>query len=107
VVYGVDADLESKEENRGEHLRRLAEVANIMLDAGVILVVTAAELTMEDLEIVKTTVDPDRIETIWVGEQVTTDVVADVLVGNVDQDVERLDRITRMLEDKGMIFRPW
>ncbi len=107
VVYGVDADIESKEENRGEHLRRLAEVANIMLDAGVILVVTAAELTQEDLEIVKTTVDPERIETIWVGEQVTTDLMADVLVGNLDQEAERLDRITRMLEDKGMIFRPW
>ncbi|MGH7657329.1 MAG: elongation factor 1-alpha C-terminal domain-related protein, partial [Gemmatimonadales bacterium] len=107
VVYGVDADIERKDENRGEHLRRLAEVANIMLDAGVILVVTAADLTQEDLEIIKTTVDPDRIETIWVGDPVTTDLVADIMVTDHDQEQDTLDRITRVMEDKGMIFRPW
>ena len=44
VLYGVDADIERKQENRLEHMRRLAEVANLMLDAGIILVVAAAEL---------------------------------------------------------------
>src|SRR5919112_288173 len=50
VLYGVDADIERKQANRLEHMRRLAEVANIMLDAGIILVVAAAELTQDDLE---------------------------------------------------------
>ena len=59
----------ARRENRSEHLRRLGEVANLMLDAGVILIVTAAELTQDDLELIKTTVDPDRIETVWVGDQ--------------------------------------
>ena len=40
VLYGVDADIDRDRENRREHLRRLAEVANLMLDAGVILIVT-------------------------------------------------------------------
>ena len=44
VLYGVDADIERKPENRQEHIRRLGEVANLMLDAGIILIVTAAEL---------------------------------------------------------------
>ncbi len=57
VLYGVDADIERKFENRSEHLRRLSEVANIMLDAGVILIVTAAELTQEELDLIRTTVD--------------------------------------------------
>ncbi len=64
VLYGVDADIERKPENRLEHMRRLAEVANLMLDAGIILVVAAAELTQDDLEIIKTAVQPDWIETI-------------------------------------------
>ena len=63
VLYGVDADIERKPENRLEHMRRLAEVANLMLDAGIILVVAAAELTQEDLEVIKTAVQPDWIET--------------------------------------------
>ena len=67
VLYGVDADIERKPENRLEHMRRLAEVANLMLDAGMILVVAAAELTQDDLEVIKTAVPPDWIETIWAG----------------------------------------
>ena len=33
-LYGVDADIARTAENRREHIRRLAEVANLMLDAG-------------------------------------------------------------------------
>ena len=74
VLYGVDADIERKPENRLEHMRRLAEVANLMLDAGIILVVAAAELTQDDLEVIKTAVQPDWIETIWAGDSITTDL---------------------------------
>jgi bifunctional enzyme CysN/CysC len=107
LIYGVDADIERGRANRAEHVRRLAEVANIMLDAGVILVVTAAELTQEDLELVKTTVDADRIETVWVGRRVTTDIACD-LVLTEDEDAEtRVERLRVLLQDKGIIFRPW
>ena len=41
VLYGVDADIARRGANRSEHLRRMAEVANLMLDAGQILIVTA------------------------------------------------------------------
>jgi bifunctional enzyme CysN/CysC len=107
VLYGVDADIERKLENRVEHLRRLAEVANLMLDSGAILIVTAIELTQEDLDVIKTSVDPDRIDTIWVGDQVTTDVGYDLLLGDHEAEVEGVDRIKRLLQDKGVLFRPW
>jgi bifunctional enzyme CysN/CysC len=107
VLYGVDADIERKVENRQEHMRRLAEVANLMLDAGVILVVTAAELTQEDLELIKTTVDHDRIETIWVGDQVTTDIACDLVLTDPEEEQDRIDRIKSVLQDKGVIYRPW
>jgi bifunctional enzyme CysN/CysC len=107
VLYGVDADIERKESNRQEHMRRLAEVANLMLDAGIILIVTAAELTQEDLELIKTTVEPDRIETIWVGDQVTTDITCDLVMTDPEQELERVDRIKGLLQDKGVIYRPW
>lgn len=107
VLYGVDADIERKAENRGEHLRRLGEVANILLDAGALLIVTAQELTHEDLEVVKTAVDPDRIELIWVGDRVTTDVPCDLILGDQEAEAEGVDRIKRLLQDKGILFRPW
>jgi bifunctional enzyme CysN/CysC len=107
VLYGVDADIERKAENRTEHLRRLGEVANILLDAGAILIVTAQELTQEDLEVLKTSVDPERIELIWVGERVTTDVTCDLLLGDEEAESDGVDRIKRLLQDKGVLFRPW
>ena len=106
VLYGVDADIERKQENRLEHMRRLAEVANLMLDAGIILVVAAAELTQDDLEIIKTAVQPDWIETIWAGDSVTTDIAFDLqLPGGAVP--EAVDRLKAHLQDKGVIFRPW
>jgi len=106
VLYGVDADIERKQENRLEHMRRLAEVANLMLDAGIILVVAAAELTQDDLEIIKTAVQPDWIETVWAGDTITTDLACDLQVpgGAVP---EAVDRVKAHLQDKGVIFRPW
>jgi bifunctional enzyme CysN/CysC len=106
VLYGVDADLGRKQENRLEHMRRLAEVANLMLDAGIILVVAAAELTQDDLEVIKTAVEPDWIETIWAGDNVTTDLACDLHLSGSTLP-EAVDRLKAHLQDKGIIFRPW
>jgi bifunctional enzyme CysN/CysC len=106
VLYGVDADIGRKQENRLEHMRRLAEVANLMLDAGIILIVAAAELTQDDLEVIKTAVEPDWIETVWAGDTVTTDLSCDLqLPGGAIP--EAVDRLKAHLQDKGVIFRPW
>lgn len=107
VLYGVDADIERKAENRDEHLRRLGEVANMLLDAGAILIVTAQMLSQDDLEIVKTIVDPDRIEVVWVGDHVSTDIHCDLTLGDDEAESEGVDRIKRLLQDKGVLFRPW
>ena len=106
VLYGVDADIERNPENRLEHMRRLAEVANLMLDAGMILIVAAAELTQEDLEVIKTAVQPDWIETVWAGDTITTDLACDLQLPS-GAIPEAVDRLKAHLQDKGIIFRPW
>ena len=107
VLYGVDADIDHTTENRHEHLRRLAEVANILLDAGMILVVTAQELTQEELGLIGTSVGPDRIDVVWVGDHRTTDITIDVHVGDGTSPEEAVELVTRRLQDRGVIFRPW
>jgi bifunctional enzyme CysN/CysC len=67
VVYGVDADLGGAAEHRAEHVRRLAEIANLLLDAGVVLVASAAELSVEDLAHIRTAAPPDRVLTARLG----------------------------------------
>lgn len=107
VLYGVDADIKGTDNRREEHIRRLAEVANILLDTGIILIVTAIELTQDDLEIIKTIVSPDRIEVVWVGEEVTTDITYDLLVPDPKNVDEAVERIKSLLQERGVIFKPW
>lgn len=109
ILYGVDADIkeEGKETNREEHLRRMAEVAHIMMDSGVILIVTAVGLTDDDLETVKTIISGDLIETVWVGESLSTDLLPDIHITESADTLEAASLIKSRLQDKGVIFRPY
>jgi bifunctional enzyme CysN/CysC len=108
VIYGVSGDLAERpsEENHPEQIRRLAEVAHILLEAGLILIVTAIELRQEDLDLIKTVVDGGSVETVWVGEPVTTDVSYDLLVPGSDQVNTSVSQIIGRLQDQGYIFTP-
>jgi bifunctional enzyme CysN/CysC len=106
VLYGVDADIKkpgTDQTHRPEHLRRLAEVANILLDAGIILVVTAIGLTQHELEIIQNVVDSDLIEAVWLGDE-PTDIRA-LHVPNMDNMDRTLETVKTMLQNKGIIFK--
>ena len=107
VVYGVDADIARTQEIRREHIRRLAEVANLMLDAGIILIVSAQELTQDDLELVRTTVDPSRIEAVWVGDPASADLACDLMLVERDGEEQNVERVRTLLVEKGILFQPW
>jgi bifunctional enzyme CysN/CysC len=106
VLYGLDADIKSAKNNRQEHLRRLAEVAHIMLDAGMILIVTAIELTEEDLDLIGTIINPNRIQVVWVGENVSTNIVYDVKVLSAENLEKSVETVKKLLQERGIIFRP-
>ncbi len=59
ILRGVDADI-SKNERR-EHLRRLGEISNILLDAGMIVVTTASDLSDEDFNLLKVVLGRENI----------------------------------------------
>ena len=107
VLYGVDADIERGREQRREHLRRLAEIANILLDAGMILIVSAAELTQSDLDVLKTSLPPELVSTVWVGDRVTTDIVCDAVLTDAERERRGADALKTLLEDQRVIFKPW
>ena len=107
VLYGVDADIKGKNNNKEEHLRRLAEVANILLDTGIILIVTAIELSSEDVELIETVIPADRTVTIWMGEHVSTDISYDLKVTDNKNMEETVNKIKSLLQERGVIFRPW
>ncbi len=109
VKYGVDADLLDRQEgDPREHVRRLSEIAHILLDAGMILIVTATDLNQEHIEIIRTASQSDLVETIWVGDSITTDLVPDLHITAEDlKNQDNAERIKSMLHDSGAIFRFW
>ena len=108
LLYGVDADIKNTTKNhKDEHLRRLAEVSNIMLDSGAILIVTAVELSQEDLHLIETTIGNSQIETVWIGDKITTDIDYDLHIPQFENDEESAHKVKDLLVDKGVIFKPW
>jgi bifunctional enzyme CysN/CysC len=101
VVYGVDADLGRAADDRAEHMRRLAEIANLLLDAGVILLVTAQELTRRDLDLIRTAAPADRVVTAWLGDRLSTDLPLDLALGESAPEAENVERLRALLEERG------
>jgi bifunctional enzyme CysN/CysC len=107
IIYGVDADIKNLNgSDRVEHIRRTSEIAHILLESGMILIVTAIELTKKDLEISKTIIDGDDMITVWVGKNITTDIDVDVQINNNDKIEESVNIIKSHMQDRGVIFKP-
>jgi len=105
VIHGVNFDLtnRSKPEEWAEHVRRFAEVCHLLLDTGLILIVTAIELTSADVKILKTIINTEIIQTIWLGDEITTDLVPDIHL-RLDEDEEtQLARIKAGIEVAGVV----
>lgn len=100
VLYGVDADLIDHEliiPSRQEHIRRLTEVAHIMLDAGMIFIISARELTAEDYDVICTGIPHEKITVIWVGKEKTTDIPVTMHIENVNDINECVSMIRKQI----------
>lgn len=104
IKYGVDADISMDTEKDEEHIRRLAEVANIMLDAGLILVVTVLDLNRSEYELIQTTIEDVSSKVIWVGKEVTTDIPVDMKIDDTESVEKSVDKIKMLLQNSGVIF---
>ena len=105
ILYGVDADIKGKEPNPTEHIRRMAEISHLMLDAGIILILTAVDLQSSDLEMISTVVDRQRIVTVWVGNRSPGALKTDVVVDS-SQPESATQAIKTHLQERGLIFAP-
>jgi bifunctional enzyme CysN/CysC len=103
LVHGVDADIAGVGGVRPEHLRRLGEVANILLDAGLIVVAAAANLTAQEVESLRTAIGQERVATVWLGDRADSDLSADLQLSAAESDGTA--RIKTMLQQRGFIYR--
>ena len=104
VLYGVDADIKkpgTDESHRPEHLRRLGEVANVLLESGLIVIVTAIGLTQDDLRIIRNAVDCELIEVVWLGKN-RTDIDTSIHIPGTDNLDKAADAVCQLLKKKGI-----
>jgi bifunctional enzyme CysN/CysC len=106
ILYGVDSDINKSE--REEHMRRLAEVSNILLETGAILIVTATNLTNDDIGLIKTVLsrEPENIITYWVGESVETDIRPDMVIQDYSEANKAALVIKSDLQERNIIYKP-
>jgi len=66
VRQGINKDLSFAPKARSENIRRIAEISNLMLDAGVITLAAFVSPYKKDREVVKQIVGPDKFIEIYV-----------------------------------------
>jgi bifunctional enzyme CysN/CysC len=106
ILYGVDADIKNTGEDSKEHIRRMSEIVHILLDSGMIVILTATGITADEIELLHTSVDPDKIELVWIGDE-PDNIEADIVVDSNFIIENEVVRIKSHLEEKGIIFRTW
>lgn len=104
MLYGVDADIDRTLANRHEHFRRLGEIAHLLLDAGLVLIVSAAELRHDDLDIVKVSVPADRLATVWFGAPDAADVACDLVLPEGTSTDDACQAIIDLLVTRGTLL---
>ena len=94
VLYGMDADIphDRSEAAQAEHFRRLGEIAHLMVDAGLIVVVSTAAARGSEVDALRRAVGSERLLLVWVGDPVPEDLTPDFEIGDlsVTKAVERL-----------------
>ena len=106
ILYGVAAEFRRrKTEGRLKPARLLGEISHLMLSAGLILIMTAVDLTGEDLEEMRTVIGEGSIEVFLIGDS-NTDIRFDMQLKPGDPESSAV-RIKSYLVDKEYLFKPW
>ena len=108
LLYGLDESVKLNTVNNNDnHIGRLADLANIMLDSGCILIVTASSLNQSDLDLLRNTlIAPEKLISVWIGNVVFTDIKVDYHLFNFQRIKRGVKRLKQILKDRGVLFKP-
>lgn len=96
LIRGIDADLDKSQKE--EHLRRLFEMVNILIDAGQIVIATASDLEENDYELARTILGSDNIITIGLDQDL------ELKIDSTDTLETNKNKIISYLQEKNIIF---
>jgi bifunctional enzyme CysN/CysC len=74
-----------------------------MMEAGMILIVSAIELNQDDLDVIYTGIPPERILTIWVGKDKENDLPAAVKLSGSEGIENSVKIIKELMTKQGIL----
>ena len=83
--------------------RRIAETAYLLLDAGLLVVLAAPQLSQQTIDGLKDTLESDSVEVVWVGDEVQREIVVSTRIPPEHPD-EALEIVRGLLQAKGAVY---
>jgi adenylylsulfate kinase-like enzyme len=102
VLLGVDADMMWMESTQRELVRRFAEVANLLLDAGQIVVSTTNSIGLGDFSAVQALLPDFTILTIEVDPTGTSIAPCDLRLTGKENESDVITKIAALLKKNGI-----
>lgn len=103
LLRGLDADLDRERASRREHVRRLGEVAHLMMDAGLLVLATASNLNDEELKMLQEVTSRDSIIIVNVGKNEFREGIVDLNLRSEDSPSKNVKQIWRYLEEQKIL----
>lgn len=105
LLYGVAAEIKATGEvpERGEHIRRLGEVAKLFTDAGMLLIISAGDLEDGEKKVIELLLDGAPLVTAWYGDPVSATTSFDFSLPVTDDKNAAADQIVSYLENCGIL----
>ena len=98
ILRGLDSDI--AKEDRKEHIRRLGEVVHILLDAGLVVITTASDLTEEEVKMFEEVSSKEQLLLFTVGK----DTLPDYLVNlNLKESGGSIKKIVEYIKSNRML----
>ncbi|OQX28949.1 MAG: adenylyl-sulfate kinase [Spirochaeta sp. LUC14_002_19_P3] len=107
MMAGLDSDMAIKRDgispdDRDEMIRRLAELSNIFVDAGIVMVAAVPNLSWEEQETILTSISPVQVITIWIGCSGDSSVNTDYVIENPEYSEKDMEAAMEMILNKGI-----
>jgi hypothetical protein len=103
VLLGVDADLVWMQSTQTELVRRFAEVAHILLDAGHLVISTTNAIGLADFAAVQSLIPDFPVLAIEIGPQEATLGNADMNLTGKEPAEDVIRRVSQLLKDRQII----
>ncbi len=99
LLRGLDADIENHKKARREHVRRMGEVAHILMDAGLIVFATASNLNDEELRLLQEVADRASIFIVNVGKNEFRDGSVDLNLSEKNSAAKNAKAVLAFLDE--------